>query len=168
MTDVTAYLEYFRKIATEHVSIKSFYVLDMNEPLSALRTEMLYPALIMNSMSGNFSSPNLDNILDEVRGGFLIIERLQDLDDFAGEMLLLQKMKKIGTDIISRMNHDLLKCEPSAQKAIKGFSLNSVSYQMMDSIFDNCFGFLFTYRSYTPVDMSYNPNLWIEEGSAST
>ncbi len=160
MTDVRAYLHYFQTLAAEHNDIEDFYVMDINEPLQALRGSMKFPALIMNSLSGKFVAPNLDNTLDEVKGGFLILGRLDNVDDFSGEMLLLQHMKQIGQAIISRMNHDLMKCEPGATKAILGFHISSVSYQMVDGIFDNCFGFLFSYRFFNKLDLSYNTLQW--------
>jgi hypothetical protein len=160
MTDIKAYLDYFQILALQHVDIKSYYVMDINEPLAALRSEMQFPALIMNTVSGNFTASNLDNVLDEIKGGFLIIGRLTNIDDFSGEMLLLEQMKRIGTDIVSRMNHDLMKCEPRSQKAILGFRLGTVSYQMVDAIFDNCFGFLFSFRMVSKIDIDYNPTKW--------
>ena len=160
MTDVRAYLHYFQTLAKEHGHINDFFVMDINEPLTAMRSQIAYPALIMNSLHGKFLAPNLDNILDEVTGGFLIIGRVAKVNDFSAEMLLLQQMKEIGTDIIARMNRDLKACEPRAQKAILGFTLNSVSYQMVDGIFDNCFGFLFTFKIHAAMVFEYNPLKW--------
>jgi hypothetical protein len=57
-----------------------------------------YPALILTSLSGNFEASNLDNILDSVNGGFLIISHLDQIDDFSEEMQLVSRMKQIGTD----------------------------------------------------------------------
>ena len=168
MTDVRAYLHYFQTISLEHVGIFDFFVMDINEPLAALRDRIMYPALIMNSLSGSITSPNHDNVLDETKGGFLIISRLSKVDDFSGEMILLQQMKQIGMDIISRMNYDLMKCEPRAQKAILGFNLNSVSYEMIDGIFDNCFGFIFTYRFSSAANISYDPNKWRTEAKLTS
>jgi hypothetical protein len=160
MTDVRSYLHYFQTLAAQHVDIQDFYVMDINEPLQALRGSMKFPALIMNSLSGNFVAHNLDNTLDETKGGFVILGHLDNVDDFSGEMLLLQHMKQIGQAIISRMNYDLMKCEPRATKAIIGFRISSVSYQMVDGIFDNCFGFLFSFRLFSSIDLSYNPDQW--------
>ena len=160
MTDLRSYLHYFQNLAFEHIDINDFYVMDIGEPLSAMRGTIKFPSLIMNTISGNFSASNLDNTLDDVTAGFLILGHLDNIDDFSGEMLLLQQMKQIGTDIIARMNHDLMKYEPMAQKAIHGFHLNSVSYQMVDGIFDNCFGFLFTFRVTSSADMTYDTAKW--------
>ena len=162
MTDVRAYLNYFQNLARQHKDIKEFYVMDLNEPLQALRGSMQFPALIMNTLTGNFMAPNHDNTLDETNGSFLILGQLANVDDFSAEMLMFQHTKQIGQSIISRMNYDLMKCEPRATKALIGFRIDSVSYQMIDGIFDNCFGFLFSYRFISSVDLSYNPLQWDE------
>ena len=146
MTDINSYVEYFRTIAREHKEINDFYMMDINEPLAALRSNIKYPALILTSLSGNFEASNLDNILDLINGGFLIIGHLAQIDDFSGEMQLVSKMKQIGTDIVARMLHDHIKCEPLSLKAIPGFNINSVIYEMLGPVFDNDYGVLFSFK----------------------
>ena len=160
MTDINSYVEYFRTLAREHKEINDFYMMDINEPLDALRSNIKYPALILTSLSGNFEASNLDNILDSVNGGFMILGHLAQVDDFSSEMQLVSKMKQIGTDIISRMLHDYLKCEPLALKAIPGFNINSVSYEMLGPVFDNDFGMLFSFKIQDCLDLEYNPEKW--------
>jgi len=161
MTDINSYVEYFRTLAAQHKEINDFYMMDINEPLDALRSNIKYPALILTSFSGNFEASNLDNILDLINGGFLIIGHLNQIDDFSGEMQLVSEMKKIGTDIIARMLYDYLKCEPLALKAIPGFSINTVSYEMLGPVFDNDFGYLFSFKLFTEVQMDFDPSRWI-------
>ena len=48
----------------EHKEINDFYMMDINEPLEALRSNVKYPSLMLTSLSGNFEASNLDNILD--------------------------------------------------------------------------------------------------------
>lgn len=163
MTDLNDYLHYFKTLADEHVDIKDFYIMDINEPLAALRGEMKYPVLILNALTGNFAAPNLDAVTDEIKGGFLIIGQLAKLDDFPGEMTLLQQMKQIGVDILARMLHDVWKCEPRASKAIPGFKVDSVTYQQIDQIFENCFGYLFNFTVMAPVDLQYDETKWDSE-----
>ena len=146
MTDISNYVEYFRTIAREHPDINGFFMMDINEPLDALRSTIKYPAFILTSLSGNFQASNMDNILDVVNGGFLIIGHLDKLDDFSGETILLSKMKRIGVEIISRMLKDCLKCVPLAEKAIPGFDINTVSYEMMGPVFDNDYGGMFSFK----------------------
>ena len=160
MTDINSYVEYFRTLATEHKEINDFYMMDINEPLNALRSNLKYPALILTSLSGNFEASNLDNILDLINGGFLIIGHLAQVDDFSGEMQLVSKMKQIGIDIIARMLHDYMKCELLSLKAIPGFNINSVSYEMLGPVFDNDYGVMFSFKLQCCLDIEYYPAKW--------
>ena len=160
MTDINSYVEYFRKIAAEHKEINDFYMMDINEPLAALRSNIKYPALILTSLSGNLEASNLDNILDLINGGFLIIGHLDQVDDFSGEMQLISKMKQIGTDIISRMLYDFLKCEPLTLKAIPGFNINSVGYEMMGPVFDNDYGVMYSFKMRDCHELEYDSSKW--------
>jgi hypothetical protein len=162
MTDINSYVEYFRTIAREHKEINDFYMMDINEPLAALRSNIKYPALILTSLSGNFEASNLDNILDLINGGFLIIGHLDQIDDFSGELLVLGKMKQIGTDIIARMLHDHMKCELLTLKAIPGFNINSVSYEMLGPVFDNDYGVMFSFKLTDCLDLEHNLEKWYD------
>ena len=160
MTDINSYVEYFRNIAAEHKEINDFYMMDINEPLAALRSNIKYPALILTSLSGNFEASNLDNTLDSINGGFLIIGHLDQIDDYSGELLLLARMKLIGTDIISRMLHDHMRCELLTMKSIPGFNINSVSYEMMGPVFDNDYGLLYSFKTQHFVNLEYDSLKW--------
>jgi hypothetical protein len=161
MTDINSYVEYFRTIAREHKEIHDFYMMDINEPLGALRTTIKYPALILTSLSGNFEASNLDNILDSVNGGFMILGHLVKVDDFSSEVQILSKMKQIGCEIIARMLYHGQKCEPLAEKAIPGFNINSVSYEILGPVFDNDFGLIYSFKFQNHVDLEYNSTNWL-------
>ena len=160
MTDISSYVEYFRTIAGEHKEINDFYMMDINEPLDALRSTIKYPALILISLAGNFEASNLDNILDSINAGFLIIGHLNNIDDFPGEILVLARMKQIGTDTISRMLHDYMNCELLTLKAIPGFNINSVTYEMLGPVFDNDFGVIYSFKFQDCLDLEFNPSRW--------
>ena len=160
MTDINSYVEYFSTLAREHKEINDFYMMDINEPLAALRSNIKYPALILTSLSGNFEASNLDNILDSVNGGFLIIGHLDQIDDFSGELLVLARMKQIGTDIIARMLHDHMKCELLTIKAIPGFNINSVSYEMLGPMFDNDYGMMFSFKLLDCIGLEFDSSNW--------
>jgi len=161
MTDINSYVEYFRTLAREHKEINDFYMMDINEPLDALRSTIKYPALILTSLSGNFEASNLDNILDLINGGFLIIGHLDQIDDFSSEMQLISKMKQIGTDIIARMLNDFLKCELLAIKAIPGFNISTVSYEMLGPLFDNDYGVMFSFKLQDFLDYEVDFSVWL-------
>jgi len=135
-------------------------MMDINEILDGLRSTVKYPALILENLSGSYLASNLDNPLEVINGGFLIIGHLDQIDDFSGELLVLGRMKQIGTDIIARMLADYMKCELLTLKAIPGFIINSVGYEMMGPVFDNDYGVMFSFKLQDCLDLGYDPSRW--------
>ena len=88
------------------------------------------------------------------------LRQLEQLDDFPGEMLLLEQMKQIGSDIIARMLHDYMKCESLVLKAIPGFNINSVSYEMLGPVFDNDYGVMFSFKLQDCLDFGNDFTKW--------
>jgi len=156
MADISSYIEYFRRLATEHKEINGFYMMDINEILDGLRSTVKYPALILENISGSYLASNLDNPLEVINGGFLILDHLPNPDDFQGEVTIIDRMKQIGHQIIARMLHDQLKCELLAEKAIAGFEINTVSYEMLGPVFDNDFGFQWSFILKNPISINVN------------
>lgn len=161
MTDFKSYIQYFQLLAATHVDIKGFFVMDINETLEALRGDIKFPCLILTNLTGNYQATSIDNIIDQVKGGFIIIDRLDDPDSFVTEMNILNATKEIGKDIIARMIRDLYdKGTQDAINAIQGFNVGSVSYQMLDGIFDNCYGFNFNFQLDSFSGICYNRDKW--------
>jgi len=160
MTDISSYIEYFRRIVTEHKEINGFYMMDINEILDGLRSTVKYPALILENLSGSYMASNLDNPLEVINGGFLIIDHLPNPDDFPGEMVLIDRMKAIGHQVIARMLHDHLKCEPLTEKAIPGFDVNTVSFEVIGPVFDNEYGILYSFRVQRIINLYIDEQVW--------
>jgi len=136
-------------------------MIDINEILDGLRSTVKYPALILENLSGSYMASNLDNPLEVINGGFLIIGHLDQVDDFAAEMQLVSRMKQIGTDIIARILHDHHKCELLVLKAIPGFNINSVSYEILGPVFDNDYGAFYSFKIHEIIDIEYDSSLWV-------
>jgi len=135
-------------------------MMDINEILDGLRSTVKYPAMILENLSGSFIASNLDNPLEVINGGFLIIDHLPNPDDFLGEVALIDRMKEIGQQVIARMLYDKLKCEPLAQKAIPGFDVNTVTFEIIGPVFDNDYGIIFTHRLLGFLNLSMNHSKW--------
>lgn len=146
MADISSYIEYFRRLAAEHKDINGFYMMDINEILDGLRSTVKYPALILENLSGSYLASNLDNPFEVINGGFLIIDHLPNPDDFQGEVAIIDRMKQIGQQVIARMLYDKMKCELLAEKAIPGFDLNEVTFEVIGPVFDNDYGVVFTFK----------------------
>jgi hypothetical protein len=153
MADISSYIEYFRKIANEHKEINGFYMMDINEILDGLRSNVKYPAMILENISGSYLASNLDNPLEVINGGFLIIDHLPNPDDFQGEVAIIDRMKQIGQQVIARMLHDKMKCELLAEKAIPGFDLNTVIFELLGPVFDNDYGMMYSFKLLDCLDL---------------
>jgi hypothetical protein len=161
MADISSYIEYFRRIATEHKEINGFYMMDINEILDGLRSTVKYPALILENLSGSYMASNLDNPLEVINGGYLIIDHLPNPDDFQREVFLIDRMKRIGNQVIARMLHDHLKCELLTSKSIPGFDVNTVTFEVMGPVFDNDFGILYSFKLEDLLDLEYQEEMWL-------
>ena len=162
--EVTSYIQYFKNLAALHVSLKGFYIMDINEILEGLRAEVKYPALILNSVEGFVTQEsNRDNILNTVKSGFLIIDHLETPGDYEREMEILHNTFEIGTSILAKILSD---AKESSSPHV-GFDIDSIKYEMIDSIFDNDFGFLFTFDMINQIlDLKYDSKYWLSEGKA--
>jgi hypothetical protein len=160
MADISSYIEYFRRLAAEHQEINGFYMMDINEILNGFRSTVKYPTLILENLSGSYMASNLDKPLKVINGGFLIIVHLPNPDDFQGEVVLIDRMKLIGNQVIVRMLYDHLKCEPLAEKAIPGFDVNFVNFEVIGPVFDNNFGVIFSFKILNFINLEYNTSVW--------
>ena len=160
MADISSYIEYFRRLAAEHKDINGFYMMDINEILEGLRSTVKYPALILENISGSYLASNLDNPLEVINGGFLIIDHLPNPDDFQGEVAIIDRMKQIGHQVIVRMLHDKMKYEPLAEKAIPGFDINSVRFEVIGPVLDNDFGLLVAFELQGSTQLYLDQSQW--------
>ncbi len=157
MINVLTYIKYFQRLANRHPEINDFYVMDYNEPLAALRSGIKYPALILNSITGKYQEINADNVLVVSSCGFLIIDHLDNPDDFFNESLILDKTMRIGNDIITRMRGEMNNQEILLTwGGIGKFDLNTVKFEMMGPLFENDFGFNFTFNLKVPAYVDYD------------
>lgn len=168
MTQVEAYLEYFRQIAREHYQIrhseteKHFFMMDITEVLNSLKSGIRYPAMILNSLSGNIFDKKEDNILDVINAGFLVLDISKNIEDYAREMQIMHSTKQICMDIIARLKFDQQNCVELSELAIPGFDPDRVKYQSIGPVFDNCFGWHFTFPILDHLDLEYDPDKWID------
>ena len=158
--NVTEYLQYYRSIATLHPSINGFYTMDINEVLGDLRSGMKYPALILNSVNG-FLSRNLsaDNTQNTVKAGFMVNDHADSLDDFTREMQILGDTFEWSMQILSKLKNDA-----ACGEFIRKFDVNSIKFEMLGPVFDNDYGFMFTFDlRFFVSDLSYKPDQWLTE-----
>jgi len=166
MADITAYIEYFEKLAKEHKEIqhspsaKHFFMMDINELLSATNSTAKYPAIVLLKLSGRAIDRKEDNRLVSIEGGFLVLDHCKNIDDFAAELAIFQKTFAIGMQMISRIAHDQQQPVPYSSKALPGFDPDSVRWEMIGPVFENHFGIIFRFPVNLMADLEYDSEKW--------
>jgi hypothetical protein len=134
--------------------------MDINEVLGDLRQGMQYPALVLNSVNGFLSeNASQDNTQGLVKAGFMVIDHCDSVDDFVGEMQILGETFDYSMQILSK-----LKLDASCGTFIKKFDVNSIKFEMLGPVFDNDYGFMFTFDLRFFVDgLAYDPSQCLTE-----
>lgn len=167
MSHISSYIEYFKKIASEHKQIlhsateKHFFMMDINEFTGDIPYSARYPALLLLQLSGRFVDDNRDNALNELTGGFMVVDHCKKLNDYAREMEIMDESFRIGNEIIARINHDVLKCEALALKAVPGFETSKVGWEQYGPVFTNHFGTLFKFPVIKSLELDYDESKWL-------
>lgn len=159
MTGITDYTEYFSKLAANYSTKLDFYIMDVNEFTGALRSSVIYPCLILNGLQGQLKSNTVDNVTDKIMGGFLILDHCAKAQDYEKEREIINLTKQIGIDIISRMEHDRIECN-SDHPLLAGFDLNEVKYEMYGPVFDNDYGWNFSFSISDQLDLTFDAEKW--------
>ena len=128
------------------------------EVLTGLRSDIKTPALILESYEGQLIDNKSDNFLSSREGAFMILKQVQP-DNFDQENQFLDDSERIGLEIIKRIKRDA-KIYPIQNRTPKIFNLSSVSWQKVGPVFDNYYGYRFTFNMGDIEDMSFDQNLW--------
>ena len=151
------YIDYMKSLAGKHASTKGFYIMDINEILNDMRSDLQYPAFMLHRIDGYITMPNRDNILNTVNSGFIIVDHLAKVDHWPSMMNIYHNTFTIGREFLSRMMWDV----KQNQAYFKQLFPDTIKYEMLDGIFDNDFGWLFTFDIECEIhDFSYDPANW--------
>lgn len=166
MSHISSYIDYFKKIASEHKSIlhseasKHFFMMDINEFTGDIPSSARYPALILLQLSGRFVDDNQDNCLNVVTGGFMVVDHCKKLNDYEREIEIMDESFRIGNQIIARINYDVARCQAPALKAVPGFETSRVTWEQYGPVFTNHFGTLFKFPVIKTLELDYDASLW--------
>jgi hypothetical protein len=157
-------VSYFEKIASEHIEIKHssskkhFYRFELDEVITAICSNINYPALILESYDFNYGDSHSDNIMKHRSGAFILIDKVTDQGDYNKIHEVWDKMEQIGDDILVRMRSDKAsRNEP----AIRDFDI-SASEGMPFSVKSlGQYGVRFTFVLKSPVNVNIDETRWL-------
>lgn len=96
---------YFQKLAAQHVLIKNFYRIELDEILSDLR-DLETPCLILEGYKFGFVDQKADNILKNRSGAFVLLDHVKDNGDYDNIHAVWDNLEEIVDDILARMKAD--------------------------------------------------------------
>ena len=166
MPTVSEYVEYFEEISRQHTEIqhtddeKHFARINIEEVLTGLRSSILTPALILESFEGGLIDNKSDNILADRMGAFMILKQVQ-MDNFTQEAEFLDDCERIGLDVIRRMRRDA-RVQPIQDRLLRGLQLSKVGWMKVGPVFDNWYGYRFTFSLEDYETMKYDDSKWLD------
>lgn len=154
------YISYFENIARRHKSIlhtdsaKHFYRMDIDEVLTGLRTDIRYKVLILENHEGKFTDQLSDNIYEIQSGAFLVLDNLAKNGDYNAIATIQDACYQIGLDIYSWIKKD------KAARVLPGIDINSFAYQKVGPLFDNAYGYRFTFNISKANGLAFDASKW--------
>lgn len=164
--ELQAYTDYFLDVATRlkdigHTEAKErFTRFNIEEVFSGLRSKIDLNnfCLCLESFEGSLSANNANQVFDNNIGAFVIVKNCQ-IDNFVMETQICDQAKKIGLKVVAKMVYDVeLRYKGLVPVALKNFDISSVQYEKVGPVFDNCFGYRFTFLTYDSLTLVHNPN----------
>jgi hypothetical protein len=168
--ELQAYTDYFLDIATRLKEIahseakKRFTRINIEEVFSGLRSSLDLNnfCLCLESFEGSLGANNYDQVFDNNIGAFMIVKNCR-VDDFVQETQICDQAKQIGLKVVAKMAYDAERRQRGlAPVALKNFDIASVQYEKIGPLFDNCFGYRFTFLTYDSLSLVHNPDDFLE------
>lgn len=167
--DADKFEEYFEDMAIHNKAIahtpesRRFARLNIEEVLSGMRGDLDLSnwCLILEMYEGRLSENNSDNIMDNQASAFMVIKSVTQ-GDFSQERLTLKDAKIIAFQFLKKIRKDARvfpKTEANRYNGlVKNFDINTVGYNKVGPVFDNCFGFRIEFSFSESISMAYDPN----------
>lgn len=147
------YVSYFEAIARQHVQLNHtstachFAYGDIENLMTNQRSNLLYPALLLEWYEASFHNEFEDNILHAKTGAFSIVSKNNtkgNLNDDA----ILDACQQIGLDIIARIRTEGMEYETSPA----GFDLTKVRQVKITALGDQLHGWRFEFPLWQGLD----------------
>lgn len=136
-----------------------FFIDDIGEIITNLRSKIKDKAMIVEDYEA-FGSDNGSDFKSKGKiGAFMIIKKVPAKTTTRSHITqALSWAEDIGWQVIARMDRD---AEDPNHILYRFFSLNNVEFQKVGPIYDNFYGYRFTFTWTDPEEVRYDPDKWI-------
>ncbi len=155
------YVDYMRSLAESHIQIQHteqaphFFRINIDDALERL-TALKSPMVLLESFEGKITGPNDDQLYDQVRCGFMILETVKT-GKHAEQDEVLNRTRQLMRDFISRLRHDK-KCRNP--RWLIHLNVQSVNYYKVGPIMIDKYGWLCEFTIDTAINLSYDETKW--------
>ena len=149
---------YLSNLADQNTDVKSFFRMNISEIQGAIKTNIEYPCLALESHEGNFESSSANNTIEQKTFAFSILDKPVK-HTFNGENDSLDLAEKIGKEFLARMRYDT--ADPNSE-LYQAFNISRVSYHKVGPIYaDRLFGYRFEIPlNSVKANLKPNPDKW--------
>lgn len=154
--------EYFEDLATRYAPIghtpeaPRYVCLNIEEILSdnVRNLDLSHYCLMLENPAGKLEDNGGDGYFEKLEIAFMLLRQCQ-VSNFAEERLIKAEARKHATQLLIKIAEEGEFCD---------FSLNSVEFEKVGPVFNNCYGYRYTFEASSPLLLQPNPADWNEPG----
>lgn len=154
---------YFEKLATLHKGIlhsateKHFFRFELEEMLTGMKSEMNYPAVVLEGYDFNFVDHDSDNLHKRVNCAFMILGKVADKGDWDAVHALWDSLEDIGDELVVRILADKRERQTECLAYFHASSITGAPITDMNMIH---YGFRYAFELSWPLNNETDPEVW--------
>jgi hypothetical protein len=156
-------VDYFETLAILHKGIqhteeeKHFFRFELEEMLTGMKSNLNYPALILEGYDFNFVDEDSDNLQKRVSCAFMLLGKVSDKGDYDAIHNLWDKLEEIGDEIVVKILSDKRDRQTDCLAYFHARSITGTPITDMNLIH---YGFRYAFELSWPVCNDVNPEVW--------
>ena len=158
--DLVSYIE---SLATLHKGIlhsedeKHFFRFELEEMLTGMKSNLNYPALILEGYDFSFVDEDSDNLQKRVSCAFMLIGKVSDKGDYDAIHLLWDSLEEIGDELVVKILSDKRDRKTECLAYFHARSITGTPITDMNLIH---YGFRYAFELSWPVQNDVNTEVW--------
>ena len=161
-------VDYFESLAILHRGIqhtddeKHFFRFELEEMLTGMKSNLNYPALILEGYDFDFVDEDSDNLQKRVSCAFMLIGKVSDKGDYDAIHRLWDALEEIGDELIVKILSDKREKQTDCLAYFHARSVTGTPITDMNLIH---YGFRYAFELSWPVNNDVDPSKWSTDGS---
>jgi hypothetical protein len=156
---------YFENLASQHMAIqhtdseKHFFRFELEEMLTGMRSQINYPALVLEGYDFEFVDHDSDNLQKKVNCAFMLLDKVSDKGDYDKIHELWDRIEEIGDELIVRLLSDKRERKTPCLAYFHASTVTGTPITDMNLVH---YGFRYSFELSWPVNNDINPEVWYD------